>query len=69
MAAKAATINCRGSYAPAIGVKAATAPVRPSPKVQTVSTQPELPVRCWMTQATDMIADRATEIEMSAAKN
>jgi hypothetical protein len=37
--------------APATGQSALPASTRPSAKVQMVSTQPELPVRCCTTQA------------------
>ena len=52
IATSAATSHCRAfGLAPSTGHSAEPAPTRPSEKVQMVSTQPELPVRCWMTQA------------------
>ena len=38
----------------------APAPIRPSAKVQIVSTQPELPVRCCTTQATAIRTESET---------
>jgi hypothetical protein len=49
----AATIHCRaGKDSVENGHSAAPTPTSPTAKVQMVSTQPELPVRCWTIQAT-----------------
>jgi hypothetical protein len=65
----AATSHCRAfGAAPAIGHSALAAPTRPSEKVQMVSTQPELPVRCWTTQAPAIRIEREAAIRTRAAR-
>jgi hypothetical protein len=55
---RVATSHCREpGNAPAIGQSAPAAPTRSTDKVQIVSTQPELPVRCCTTQATAIKAE------------
>src|SRR5437667_11129222 len=57
-ATRVATSHCRavGTVAP-IGQSAPAAPTRPTDKVQIVSTQPELPLRCCTTQASAIRTD------------
>ena len=58
IATSAATSHCRAlGAAPATGHSALPAPTRPTEKVQMVSTQPELPVRCCTIQATAIRTD------------
>ena len=70
IATKAATSHCRAPGAmPPTGHSALPAPTRPSEKVQMVSTQPELPVRCCTPQATAIRAAKTTAMAASAASN
>ena len=69
IATSAATSHCRAlGAAPATGHSALPAPTSPSEKVQMVSTQPELPVRCCTTQATAIRIDSDSAIAASAPR-
>ena len=59
-AIRTATTISRGGKSCGGSISAAPIPTRPSPKVQAVSTQPELPVRSRISQAPDMMTDSAT---------
>ena len=54
--------------APSTGHKALPTPTRPSEKVQIVSTQPELPVRCCTTQAPAIRTESDTAMAASASR-
>ena len=67
-----ATSQRRGALADgaaANGTSAQRTPTTPSPKVHTVSIQPELPVVCSATQPSDMISERPADIATSASTN
>src|SRR5689334_13145771 len=65
----AATIHCRVfGAAPPIGHSALPAPTSPTEKVQIVSTQPELPVRCCTIQAPAIRIEREAAIRTRAAR-
>src|SRR5260370_9842758 len=58
----------RPPLALATGHSALPAPVRPSEKVQMVSTQPELPVRCCTRKAPEIRIDSETAMAPSASR-
>src|SRR6266700_221545 len=69
IATSTATSHCRVFGAiPAIGQSALPAPTSPTEKVQMVSTQPELPVRCWTTQANAIRSVSETAIAAAALR-
>src|SRR3982075_2709460 len=69
IATRPATSHCRALGAvPATGHSAAPAPTRPKEKVQMVSTQPELPVRCCTIQAPAIRIENDTAIAASASR-
>src|SRR5436190_24158089 len=68
VATSAATIHCLTFGGPAIGHSALAAPTRPSEKVQMVSTQPELPVRCCTRKAPAIRIEREAAIRTRAAR-
>ena len=69
IATKAATSHCRAfGAAPATGHSALPAPTSPSEKVQIVSTQPELPVRCCTSQAPAIRTDSDSAIAAKASR-
>jgi hypothetical protein len=53
---------------PAIGQSALAAPTSPTEKVQMVSTQPELPLRCCTTQANAISSASETAIAAAALR-
>jgi len=69
IATRAATSHCRVFGAPFVsGQSALAAPTRPTAKVQIVSTQPELPVRCCTTQAPAIRIESDSAIAASATR-
>jgi hypothetical protein len=68
-ATRAATRHCLAlGAAPATGHSALPTPTRPSEKVQMVSTQPELPVRCCTRKAPAIRSDSETAMAASASR-
>jgi len=66
---RAATSHCLAlGAAPPIGQSAPPAPTSPTAKVQIVSTQPELPVRCCTTQAKVIRIDSDSAIATRASR-
>ena len=53
----------------ASGTSAQATPTNPTPKVQTVSIQPEFPVRCSTAQASDITSDKPAAMASSAVAN
>ena len=69
IATRAATSHCRAfGAAPPTGHNALPAPTRPTEKVQIVSTQPELPVRCCTSQAPAISNESDTAMAASAQR-